>query len=403
MMSERRARQSQLRSNADAGTEGVPVTGPGGASRPEPEGGQHRTWTENLAGSAADKAGAPAPDDPRKPASPSDLTRPAWRYVVRRTVREFQTDDATDLAAALTFWAVLAVAPAALALLSILGLVGDAEQVVTEVMAVVQRAAEGLDLETVERMVRDLAAQESAGWALVAGVLVALWSASGYVNAFARAMNRIYEVDEGRPVWKLRPVLLAVTFALLVLAALICAAMVLSGPVAEAIGAAIGLSDLAVTVWDIATWPVVVVLASLTIAVLYYATPNVRQPRFRWITIGSFVALLVWALATAGFGLYLTYLANYGRTYGALAGVVVFLLWLWLTNNALLFGAELDAELERARQLQAGIEAEETIQLPPRDTTASRKRAARLAGDLEVGRALRLSRGRRARVGRPDG
>jgi membrane protein len=398
-MSERRARQNQLRSDdADASTEGAPDTGPGDVSGPEPEGSRHRTAAENRAGSAADKADAPAPDDPRKPASPSDLTRPAWRYVVRRTVREFQTDDATDLAAALTYWAVLAVAPAALAFLSILGLIGDAEQVVTEVMVIVDDATQGLDLQSVEAVVSDLAAQESAGWALVAGLLVALWSASGYVNAFARAMNRIYEVDEGRPVWKLRPILLGVTFVLLVLAAVICSAMVLSGPVAEAIGAAVGLSDVAVTLWDIAKWPVVVVLASLTIAVLYYATPNVRQPRFRWITIGSFVALLVWALATAGFGLYLTYLASYGRTYGALAGVVVFLLWLWLTNNALLFGAELDAELERARELQAGIEAEETIQLPPRDTAASRRRAGKLAGDVEAGRALRLSRGLRGGV-----
>jgi membrane protein len=189
---------------------------------------------------------------------------------------------------------------------------------------------------------------------------------------------------------------------LLVLVAVICAAMVLSGPVAEAIGAEIGLSDVAVTVWDIAKWPVILALASLTIAVLYYATPNVRQPRFRWLSVGSSVALLVWALATVAFGLYLSSFASYGRTYGALAGVVVFLLWLWLTNNALLFGAELDAELERARQLQAGIEAEESIQLPPRDTVASRKRSHRLAGDLEAGRALRLSRGRHGRVGRPD-
>lgn len=401
-MSERRARQSQLRStDAPEASTGAAEAGSGGDGGAEREAGEHLT-PGSLAGTAADKADAPSPDDPRKPASPSDLTGASWRYLLRRTLREFQADEVTDLAAALTYWAVLSVAPAALALLSILGLIGNAEQVVDEVMAIVERATEGLDLESVELMVRDLAAQESAGWALAAGVLVAVWSASGYVNAFARAMNRIYEVDEGRPLWKLRLVLFLVTLVLLVLVALTCTAMVLSGSVAEAIGEAVGLSDVAVGVWEIAKWPAILAFASLNIAVLYYATPNVRQPRFRWLSVGSTVALLVWALATAAFGLYLTTFADYGRTYGALAGVVVFMLWLWLTNNALLFGAELDAELERARELQAGIEAEESIQLPPRDTVASRKRAERLARDVEAGRALRLSHGRDDRVDRPD-
>ena len=349
-------------------------------------------------------ADAPPPDDPSKPESPPDLTGPTWRYALRKTVREFQAHDVTDLAAALTYWAVLAVAPAALALVSLLGVFGNGEQIVTDVMDTVHQIAPGLDLAAVRPVVENLASQQGAGLALLGGLLLALWSASGYVNAFARAMNRIYQVDEGRPIWKLRPVLLLVTLVLLVLVAIICAAMVLSGSVAQAIGSAVGLSELAVSLWNIAKWPVIVVLVALTIAILYYATPNVQQPRFRWISVGSLVAILVWAVATLGFGLYVVYFGRYGQTYGALAGVIVFLLWLWLTNNALLFGAELNAEMERARELQAGIEAEETIQLPPKDTAASRKQEAKVADDLGAGRALRRTRGRRRRLrgGGPD-
>ena len=352
---------------------------------------------------ATSKAAAPEPDDPRKPGSPTDMTKPSWSYVLRKTLREYQRDEATDLAAALTYWAVLAVAPAALALVSLLGVFGDGEQIVDDVMDTAEKIAPSMELGTVRGIVENLASQEGAGLALVTGLLVALWSASGYVNAFSRAMNRIYEIDEGRPIWKLRPAMLAVTFVMLVLVAVVCAALVLSGPVAEAIGGVVGLSDVAVSVWDVAKWPVIVLLVALIIAILYYWTPNVRQPRFRWISVGAFVAILVWAVATAGFGVYVARFASYSETYGALAGVIVFLLWLWLTNNALLFGAELDAELERGRELQAGIRAEETIQLPPRDTKASAKKQEKHTRDVEAGRALRLSRGEHADPDELDG
>lgn len=353
-------------------------------------------------GSAADRADAPEPDDPRKPESPPHLTRPSWRHVLRMTAREFQLDNASDLAAALTFFAVLALFPAVLALVSLLGLFGDPTTVVARVMDLVDRMSGDLDLQQVQGVISELARQDRAGIALVVGLAIALWSASGYVAAFSRAMNRIYEIDEGRPFWKLRPILLLVTLVTVVLVAVTLAAMVLSGPVAEAIGDAIGLSDVAVTVWNIGKWPVIVALVALIIAILYYLTPNVRQPRFRWISVGSFVALLVWALGTAGFALYVATFGNYQRTYGALAGVIIFLLWLWITNNALLFGAELDAELERARQLQGGIEAEETIQLPPKDTQASIKRREKVERDVARGRALRLSRGRSSTTSRHE-
>ncbi|WP_182111817.1 YihY/virulence factor BrkB family protein [Actinotalea sp. JY-7876] len=342
---------------------------------------------------ATEKTDAPHPDHPGKPDSPTDLTKPSWFYVLKKTFREFLRDQCTDMAAALTYYAVLAVAPAALALVSLLGVFGNGQEIVDRVMDLAKDMAPGLDLKFVEDIVKNLASQEGAGLALITGLLVALWSASGYVNAFSRAMNRMYEIDEGRPIWKLRPWMLLITLITLVLVAVICVALVLSGPVAEAIGGAVGLGAQAVTVWNIAKWPVIVLLVALAVAILYWGTPNVRQPKFRWLSVGSFVFILVWAIATAAFGFYVANFSSYSATYGALAGVIIFLLWVWLTNNALLFGAELDAELERGRELQAGIEAEETIQLPPRDTKASEKKQQQHAKDVAAGRALRESRG----------
>ncbi|MET1036796.1 MAG: YihY/virulence factor BrkB family protein, partial [Aeromicrobium sp.] len=232
-----------------------------------------------------------------------------------------------------------------------------------------------------------------AGLALVFGLLGALWSASGYVGAFGRAMNRVYEIDEGRPIWKLRPIQLVITLFSLVLVALAAAALVLTGPVAEAVGNQIGLGSTAILVWDIAKWPVLLGIVVVIVAVLYYATPNVKQPKFRWISVGALFAIVVWILASVAFGLYVAMFASYDKTYGSLAGVIVFLLWLWLTNLALLFGAELDAELERGRQLQAGIEAEETIQLPPRDTRNIVKAEKKHQADVAAGRGIREDAG----------
>lgn len=346
--------------------------------------------------SARRAATAPHPDDPRKPDSPDDIPTPGWKYTARKAFREFQHDQATDLAAALTYWGVLAIAPSLLALVSILGLFSNGQQTVDQMVRLAEDMGMPRDsLQLVESVTSNLANQEAAGLSFVIGLLLAIWSASGYVNAFSRAMNRVYEIDEGRPFYKLRPVLYAVTVVMLVLVAVIVAALVLSGPVAEAVGGAIGLGSVAVTVWNIAKWPVIVLLVALVIAVLYYWTPNVRQPKFRWMSVGAFVAILVWAIATAGFAAYIIFSGGESyQAYGAFAGVIIFLLWLWLTNNALLFGAEVDAELERTRQLVAGIEAEETIQLPPRDTKASEKKQEKHEEDVEKGRELRLSAGR---------
>jgi membrane protein len=343
---------------------------------------------------STEKSAAPAPEDPRKPDSPTDITKPSWTYVARKTMREFMKDQCTDLAAALTYYAVLAIVPALLAVVSLFGLVADPQKMVDNVLAIIEDVGSASAVETIEPVLERLTQAPSAGLALVLGLALALWSASGYVAAFGRGMNRVYEVDEGRPVWKLRPVLLLVTLVLVLIAVVIAAALVLSGDVARSVGELVGLSDAAVTVWNVVKWPVILGLVVVAVALLYYATPNVRQPKFRWLSVGAVVAIVVWLLASVGFGFYVANFASYDETYGSLAGVIIFLLWLWLTNLALLFGAELDAEIERGRELQGGIEAEETIQLPPRDTRASEKREAKQEEDVRRGRELRETRGR---------
>ncbi|ROS26060.1 YihY/virulence factor BrkB family protein [Cellulomonas sp. PhB150] len=338
---------------------------------------------------ATAKADAPDPEDPRKPDSPGDLSKRSWLYVVRKTLREFGKDQCTDLAAALTYYAVLAIAPALLAVVSLFGLVGDPQAMVDNVAKIVEDVGGTSAADSVTPVLERLTQAPSAGLALVIGLVLALWSASGYVAAFSRGMNRVYEVDEGRPIWKLRPALLLVTLVLVVIAVLIVAMVVLSGGVASSVGQTIGLSDAFVTVWNIAKWPVVVVLVVAAVAILFHSTPNVKQPKFRWVSLGAVVAILVWVLASAAFAFYVATFSSYDKTYGSLAGVIVLLLWLWITNLALLFGAELDAEVERGRELQGGIAAEETIQLPPRDTKASDKKQAKLDKDIERGKALR--------------
>jgi membrane protein len=202
-------------------------------------------------------------------------------------------------------------------------------------------------------------------------------------------MNRIYDIGEGRPVWKLRPVMLFVTLVAIILIAVAAVLLVVTGPVAEAVGGQIGLGSTAVLVWDIAKWPVLLAIVVFVVAVLYYASPNVKQPKFRWISVGAVFAIVVWILASAAFGFYVATFSSYNKTYGSLAGVVVFLLWLWITNLALLVGAELDAELERGRQLQGGIVAEDDIQLPPRDTRNIDKAEKKEQSDIDDGRAIR--------------
>ncbi|QWZ07281.1 YihY/virulence factor BrkB family protein [Nocardioides panacis] len=333
-----------------------------------------------------------------EPESPTDLTKPSWVYVLRKTAREFSADQCTDLAAALTYYAVLALFPAMIALLSLVGLVSDPKQTVTTLLGIAKQVGAGSMVSSIEQPLTDMATQpQAAGIAFVVGLLTALWSASGYVGSFGRAMNRMYEIREGRPFWKLRPVMLLVTLVSLVLVAAVALALVVTGPAADAVGNALGIGSTAVTVWNIAKWPVILLVVVLVVAVLYWATPNVKQPKFRWISVGALLAIVVWVVASALFGVYVATFSSYNKTYGALAGVVVFLLWLWITNLALLFGAELDSELERGRELQAGLPAEETLQLPPRDTRTIEKQEKKEAADVARGRELREGHGEPAK------
>lgn len=347
------------------------------------------TGAETEKSSTAKARTAPAPDDSRKPDSPTDVTKPSWQYIARKTLREFSKDQCPDLAAALTYYAVLSLFPAILALVSLLGVVGQAEKTTAALLDIVQNIAPGTTVDIIRQPIEELTKSPAAGFTLVIGILAALWSASGYVGAFARAMNRVYEVDEGRPFIKLRATMLGVTVVTLAIVAVLAAMLVLTGPVAEAVGNAVGLGGAFLATWNILKWPVMVVLVVAVIAVLYYATPNVKQPKFRWMSLGSFIALVVSVVASLGFGFYVGNFSNYNKTYGAIGGVIVMLLWLWILNMSLLFGAEFDAEMERGRQLQAGIEAEETLQLPPRDTKQSDKLQDREEEDIRRGRELR--------------
>jgi len=337
-------------------------------------------------------ATAPDPEDPRKPDSLGDITKPSWRYIALKTVREFTADQATDLAAALTYYGVLAVFPALLAFVSILGLFGDANDTTGALLDLVGGLVPSSTLEAVKEPILAITSAPAAGLALIIGIGGALWSASGYVGAFARAMNRIYAIQEGRPVWKLRPITLLVTVLAIVVAVAVAVLLVISGPIAENVAGLLGIGTVGLTVWNVVKWPILAFFAVLVIAVLYYATPNVKQPTFRWMSVGALVALVVWVVASVGFAFYAANFSSYDETYGAIGGVIVFLLWVWISNIALLFGAELDAELERGRELQAGIAAEEHIQLPPRDTAVSDKAAAQHERDVTQGRAIRAQK-----------
>ncbi|MGH2978514.1 MAG: YihY/virulence factor BrkB family protein [Solirubrobacterales bacterium] len=302
----------------------------------------------------------------RAPESPSGLKIRSWWGVLKRTVREFREDNLTDWAAALTYYGILSIFPALLVAVSVLGLIGESatQPLLDNLSNVAPGPAQEIFTDAIQNLNQS---QGAAGILFVAGLAAALWSASSYVGAFMRASNSIYEVEEGRPFWKLRPVQIAITLVMMILLSIGAVAVVVTGPLAEEVGNVIGLGDAAVTAWDIAKWPVLVVLVSFMFTVLYWAAPNVKQPGFRWLTPGSVLAVVLWILASAAFALYVANFGSYNKTYGSLGGVIVFLVWLWISNVAVLLGAELDAEVERGRELEAGVPEHETLALEERD------------------------------------
>jgi membrane protein len=287
--------------------------------------------------------------------------------VIKRTIREFREDNLTDWAAALTYYSVLSIFPGLAALVAILSLFGS-QSTIDSLLEIIDEIGPDSAVETFRGPVETVVnSSTGAGLALLLSVGLALWTASGYIGAFMRASNAIYEVEEGRPFWKLRPIQIVVALIMVLLLALVLVAIVLTGPLAEAVGDVVGISSTAVTVWQIAKWPLLVVVVVTLLAFLYYSAPNVKQPSFRLLTPGSVLAIVVWIVASVGFAIYVANFGSYDKTYGSLAGAVVFLIWLWLSNVAVLLGAELNAEIERERQLAAGQrEARTQIQLEPR-------------------------------------
>jgi membrane protein len=303
----------------------------------------------------------------RAPDGPADLGTRSWLGVLRRTITEFKEDNLTDWAAALTYYGVLAIFPAILALVSVLGVIGSSatQPLLDNLGSVAPGPAKTIVASAITNLQKS---QGAAGVLVIVGIALALWSASGYVAAFMRASNAIYEVGEGRPIWKTAPTRFLTTLVLVLMLAAVAIAVAVTGPLATQAGKLLGVGSAAVTAWDIAKWPVVLVVVMTMFAIIYWAAPNVKHPKFSWISPGGIVGVVVWLLASAAFALYVAKFAHYNKTYGSLGGVIVFLMWLWISNIAILLGAEFNAELERGRQIEAGHPAEREPFLEPRDT-----------------------------------
>jgi membrane protein len=318
------------------------------------------------------RTGPVGPDE--GPDSPTDLPATGWVATLKRTVREFQDDSLTDWAAALTYYGVLSIFPGMLVLISVLGLLGNEAK--KGVRDTVNQVVPEENIRTIIETAIDQAGASGglASIAAIIGLLAAFWSASGYIAAFMRASNSIYDVPEGRPIWKTLPIRLGVTAVIGVMLLASAVIVVFTGGLAEQAGNAIGLGSTAVTVWNIVKWPVLLLLVSLMFAILYWASPNARHGGFRWVSPGGILAVVIWLVVSGLFALYVSNFASYNKTYGAVAGVIVFLVWLWLSNIAILLGAEFDAELERSRAIEAGHPADEEPYVELRDDRKLRKK-----------------------------
>jgi membrane protein len=287
---------------------------------------------------------------------------------LKRTVAEYREDNLGDWAAALTYYGLLSLFPMLIALVAVVGLVGDPQSTTRTVTDIVTRIGPQSGAKTFRGPIESITSHRgSAGILFVVGLATAVWSASGYIGAFIRASNVIYESPEGRPFWKLRPLQLAVTLAMLVMLAAVLLAIVLTGPVVRAVANPLGVGETAITVWKYSKWPLLAALFVLMIDLLYYASPNAKLRGFVWMTPGALVALVLWAIASVGFAVFVANFGSYDKTYGTLGGVVVLLVWMWITNVAILLGHQLNAERERSRELAEGVpRAERELQLEPR-------------------------------------
>ena len=303
--------------------------------------------------------GGGGPDDP------TDIPRRGWKDTFKRALREFKEDNIPDFAAALTYYGVLALFPALLVLVSLLGLLGSGTT--QSLIDNLGGLAPGPARDILTQAITNLQKSQASGLALVIGLAGALWSASGYIGAFMRASNEIYEIDEGRPFWKLRPLQILVTVIMILVVAAITVSVVVTGPLAQAVGDVIGLGDTAVTVWNIAKWPVILLVVSQVIAFLYWVSPNVKQPGYKWMSPGGVLAVVLWLIASGLFAFYVSNFGSYNKTYGSVAGVAIFLIWLWITNLVILLGAEINAEVQRTAAIESGMPEDREPFLEPRD------------------------------------
>ncbi len=288
---------------------------------------------------------------------------------VKRARVEFKRDNLTDLAASLTYYGLLSLVPALVVLISALGLLG--RDATSEVISQVEAIAPGSSADFVRTLILQAQSNRTgAGLGAVIGLLVALWSASGYVSAFMRASNVIYDIPEGRPLWKTVPIRIGVTLFAVVVMVISTVIVVVSGPVARQVGSLIGAGDTAVVVWGVLKWPVLLVLVSVLFAVLFWASPNAKQGGVKWVSPGGAIAVLIWLVISGLFAVYVALFSSYNKTYGSLAGVIIFLVWLWLTNIAILLGAEVNAELDRSRAIAQGVPEDLEPFAEPRDTRA---------------------------------
>lgn len=383
------------RPEASTATGDEPQAAPAGASHAvRTAGGEGRADTRGH-GNAADRRGGEELNTPLGSHEPEtrskDLGGDGWKLVGRRALHSFGEDKCTDLAAGLTYYAVLSIFPALIALVSLLGVFGQGEQTTQQFIGIAQQVgAPESATSFLETFISEQQKTAGAGLGLVVGLLGALWSASNYVNAFSRTMNSIYEVKEGRPFYVVRPLMVGLTAVVLLGVVAIALSFVLTGPVAEAVLGRVGLGDTAITVWNWAKWPVAALVVILLIRLLFWATPNVKLPN-RLLTPGAVLAFVVWVLATAAFGLYIAFAGNYDATYGAMAGVIIFLLWLWLTNTVILLGAEVDAAVIRVRNLADGAQVEDEFDLPVRSEKAIAKAEKKYDALIEDSREYRLA------------
>ncbi|MCX4473292.1 YihY/virulence factor BrkB family protein [Micromonospora sp. NBC_01655] len=324
---------------------------------------------------ATTQPGTAPPGGPlRLPRRVRQLSWHTWRGVLVRSGRNFVQDNCADWAAALTYYGVLALFPSTIVVVALVGLVSDGERTVDTVIDLAREVGAGsvVGNDGFVSVVRGVVDQQSGAKVLLSfGLLGALWSASGFIGAFTRASNAIYGVREGRPVWKLRPLQIGLAAVTLVLLAVVATGLIVSGPVTDAVGDLVNAGGLTRTTWSVVKWPVLAMVMMVLLSLLFRIAPNVRQPRFRWLTPGGAVALVSWALASFGFGLYVANFGSYDVTYGSLGAVIAFLVWLYLSNCALMLGVQINAELQRGRQIQAGGPDPGEPVLPPRSPAAS--------------------------------